>query len=384
MFFNQSALLFLSDSITLQKNITAMLTTRFSSILTENEKVLIQNEAPKALGEGGLTQLQLDLIYQKRWFHLLVPKNCGGAEMSLPDFSLLMEELAAVEGSFAWVVNLGAGANMFAGYMKQTTAKKIFASSQTCIAGSGVVGGKAVNEQDGYRISGHWKYASGSAHANFFSLNAKIERENAVKSFLVPAAQVTCLDTWRVMGLQTTGSCEFKVENVWVPKTYCFDLQTASPWSNSTLYRFPFNTLAEINMLVMITGLAMHFRQLAEEIVSQKTVNQSDLAKKIVDHPQFQQIFTEKNKLFEAGRRSVFDQLHLLWNKIEEKQTIQINQQLRFTQTVLETASATRNLVDTLYPFLGMNPVFTNSLIGKVYRDFKVASQHALLSPLRK
>lgn len=361
-----------------------MLATDISDFLTENEMLIIRKEAPKAIEKRGLTATQLKLIYQKRWFHLLVPKTCGGTEMSLPDFSLFMEKLAVLDGSFAWAINLGAGANMFAGYMQQETAKKIFASAQTCIAGSGAVGGKAVKVRDGYCINGHWKYASGSGHANFFSLNAQIEGGETVKSFIIPSDKVTCLDTWKVIGLQATGSCEFKVENAWVPENYCFDLQNVSPWNDATLFHFPFNTLAEINMLVMVTGLAIRFRELVEEIAAQKLVGPSGSSQKIAEHPQFQKEFSIKNKLFEEKRSRVFDQLQVLWNAIEKRQNIPEQQQHIFTQTVLETATAARNLVDGLYPFLGMNPVFQQAIVGQVYCDFKVASQHALLSPLRK
>lgn len=355
-----------------------------SFFLTDNEKKLIQNEALEAEQKGGLSPAQLDLIYEKRWFHLLVPKNCGGKELSLPMFSHFMEEVAAVDGSFAWAINLGAGANMFAGYLSQSTAQDLFTSPKTCIAGSGAIGGTAIKENKGYHIDGHWKYASGSGHANYFSLNAYVDEEKTtVKSFLVPEKAVECIDTWKVFGLKATGSLEFKVENAWVPESYCFDLQNPSPWAAGALYRFPFNTLAEINMLVMTTGMAKHFMQLAEEITRQKTVG--SLQKEVLwTHPHFKLVFEKMKANFEAKRKYVFEQLEDLWLKTEGKKTIPPEALTEFTQSVLQSAEAARNLVDGLYPFLGLNPVFTESSIGKVYQDFKVGSQHALLSPLRK
>ena len=149
----------------------------------------IREEAQEAERIGELSSRQLAIIYENRWFHLLVPKEYGGKEMDLPEFALLMEALANIDGSFAWNVNLGAGANMFAGYLDKKVAKDIFSDSETCIAGSGAISGTAKKEKDSYLINGYWKYASGSAQANFFSLNATLvdeKKEGAFSSFIVP------------------------------------------------------------------------------------------------------------------------------------------------------------------------------------------------------
>src|SRR5690606_26726753 len=177
----------------------------------------------------------------------LIPKSLGGAEMTLPRFAELMENLAMVDGSFAWNVNLGAGANMFAGFMEQNTAAEIFASEKTCVAGSGSIGGTAKRKDNGFIINGHWTYASGSAHASYFSLNAQLldSDKDEYASFLVPAADVEILNTWDVFGMKATSSCDFEVKNVWVPESYFFNLQKPSIAVNSTLYRFPFMLLAE-------------------------------------------------------------------------------------------------------------------------------------------
>lgn len=352
-------------------------------MLTSAEIKLVKEESPLAEKQGKLTQKQLQLIYEKRLFHLLVPESIGGKQMSLPDFARLMEELATVNGSFAWAINLGAGANMFAGYLKKGTAKTIFASEKTCVAGSGAVGGTATKKDSGYLLNGHWKYASGAPHANFFSLNAEIVGENSVKSFLVAAKEVELLDTWNVFGLKATGSNEFKIKNAWVPKAYCFDLQKPSPWVNTTLYRFPFNTLAEINMLVMLTGLAIQFKKLGIEIAKQKDAFGKKEGLKIYGDRNFQAVLNEVEQDFNEKRTRTFYQLEELWEKSKSDITISSTEKEHFTTAVIATADAARKMVDKLYPFLGMNLVFENTGISRVYRDFKVASQHALLSPIR-
>lgn len=349
------------------------------------EKETLYKEAPEAEKLGKLTGKQLGIIYQNRWFHLLVPQSLGGAEMSLPKFAAMMEKLAAIDGSFAWNVNLGAGANMFAGFMEQAVASEIFKSERTCVAGSGAVTGTAKIKDDGYIINGNWKYASGSAHANYFSLNAQlIDSEiNEYASFLVPAKDVKVIDTWKVFGMKATSSCDFNINNVWVPKGFRFDLQKPSRVVQSPLYRFPFMLLAEINMLVMASGLAIHFYELVKEYAKEKMVGEKNSKQNISlsNLPEFKKDLNEVSSNFLKNRENTFVVLDKLWQEVCSDRQIAPGLSDQFSESIVATAESTRQLVDTLYPYLGMKVIFTDTEISRVYRDFKVASQHALLSP---
>ncbi|HLT42660.1 MAG TPA: acyl-CoA dehydrogenase family protein [Sphingobacteriaceae bacterium] len=349
-------------------------------------KEIIRSEAIIAEKTGKLTPKQLAIIYENKWFHLLVPEQYGGMEMDLPSFALFMEELAIVDGSFAWNVNLGAGANMFAGYMSNNVAETIFRDPKACIAGSGAASGTATKAGDHYIIQGYWKYASGSAHANFFSLNAKILNEEGedtgiFSSFIVPVHDVQNLNTWKTTGLRATASNDFKVESKKVPLGYSFDLQKPSPTNNGVLYRFPFQILAEINMLVMSTGLAKRFLELAKEIAEQKKKIKGGEVE-LVENWSYKNSWEKHEGEFIQDRDKVFSSLSNLWNKANQRDSISTEEQVSFTHEVLRCAESSRKLVDVLYPFMGMHTVFESSEINRVWRDFKVASQHYLISPV--
>lgn len=353
-------------------------------MINSSLKEVIRENAKEAERIGKLTQRQLAIIYENKWFHLLVPKEYGGKEMDLPGFALFMEELACIDGSFAWNVNLGAGANMFAGYLDQKVAKDIFSNPETCIAGSGAVSGIAKKGKDYYHIEGYWKYASGSSHANFFSLNALLVdeiKEGAFSSFIVPRSAVEVLDTWKTTGLKATASHDFKIKGFEVSNYNAFDLLKPSQNCTGVLYRFPFQLLAEINMLVMSLGLAKRFVELAKEVALHKIINEKEIS--LLEFPLFKKRL-EKNELEFLGiREKVFESLYLLWDKFTAGDSVLLREQEAFTQLVLKSAERSRQLVDMIYPFMGMNTVFESSEIGRVWRDFKVASQHALISPAR-
>ncbi len=344
----------------------------------------IREEAEEAERIKKLSPKQLAIIYENKWFHLLVPKEYGGKEMDLPEFALLMEELASIDGSFAWNVNLGAGANMFAGYLDKAVAKDIFSNPEACIAGSGAISGIAKKEREHYRIDGHWKYASGSTHANFFSLNAALvdeKEEGAFSSFIVPRGAVEILDTWKTTGLRATASHDFKVEDFKISERYAFDLLKPSQNCTGVLYRFPFRLLAEINMLVVSLGLAKRFLELVKQVALHKTIREYEIG--LSELPMYKKLIEKHEVEFLEARIKVFDLLHILWDKSVSGDLISLQEQNSFAQSVLQSAEQSRQLVDALYPFMGMHTVFESSELNRVWRDFKVASQHALISPIR-
>src|SRR5690606_25088351 len=187
----------------------------------------------------------LEIIYKNDLFRLLVPRIYGGQELDLPTFAKMMEALAAIDGSVAWNVNLGAGANMFAGYMNRLGAQRIFSNPKVCIAGSGACTGTAIKKDDRYIIKGSWAYASGSTHATHFSLNAQVINENGIHtgclSFIVPANDVHVHANWNPIGLRATASHNFSIEGASIPTIFAFDLEHPSSECSEALYRFPFS-----------------------------------------------------------------------------------------------------------------------------------------------
>ena len=343
--------------------------------LPENHIIkMLRNEAAKAESYGHLTPKQLAVIYKNKWFQLLVPKAIAGAECDLPTFCLFVEYLASIDGSLAWCINLGAGANMFAGYMNQDTAHSLFNDPVVCIAGSGAKTGTAQVLGSSYVINGTWRYASGAHHATHFSLNARLgTEENApYLSFVIPKEQVQIVQAWDAFGLKATSSHDFIINHGVVPKTYAFDLTKPPLHELGDLYRFPFPLLAQINILAVTTGLARRFLELSKEVYTSKHKGRSI---------HFDQVCDELEAAFEERRQQVYRKLNLLWMENKRQAIDEIKVSSTFTQTIVKAANASRALVDGLFPYLGMQSILYSSEINRVWRDFKVASQHLLLRP---
>ena len=339
---------------------------------------------------GSLPSAVLDIIYQERWFQLLVPAAFGGLEVTLPDAVKLFEALAWADANIGWCVNLGAGANMFAGYLDAVVAKNVFSDPKTCCAGSGAITGTARQTEGGYILSGRWKYASGANHATHFTANAYLQDEaghtltedgQAVfRSFIVPAEQVINHHTWNALGLKATSSNDFEIREVFVPDAHTFTLLRPSDFAQGPLYRFPFAQLAVVDMACMATGIALHFIDLYAELAQHKKPLHSD--KLLQDHPAARATFHKVQQRFTAARTAMYEELQAIWDIYA--QGLQANDAAlhQFDTTCRKAAQAAREVMNELYPLCGMSILDPVTPLNKVWRDGMTALQHYLLSPL--
>lgn len=77
-----------------------------SQLLSKDDIHLIRSYSLIAKGQGALTPAQLQLIYDRRWFKVLVPAYAGGLELSLPETMRLLKrqpgQTAALVGCLTW------------------------------------------------------------------------------------------------------------------------------------------------------------------------------------------------------------------------------------------------------------------------------------------
>jgi alkylation response protein AidB-like acyl-CoA dehydrogenase len=362
------------------------------AIIEANLVQKLRAESYQADQIKSLTRTQLQIIYEKKWFKLMVATAHGGMNMPLPDVVALFECLAWADANVGWCVNLGAGANLFSGYFTSSVAKQIFESPEVCCAGSGAPSGKAIRHKEGYYLSGHWQYASGANHASHFTCNAYLYNElnepimkgdlQEMRSFIVPKRQVDNKKNWDAIGLCASSSNDFSIDNVWIPNTHTFSLLTPSPYTDSAIYKFPFETMAIVNMTSMLTGIALHFIDTFKELASIKKVTHTNQL--IIEHDKVQEIIKNVSTDLNRHRNYLFDSLRYVWGKhVNEVECT--NTEIQHLHNYCSmAATSSRNAMYELYPLCGMSAIQVDQPLNKIWRDFNVASQHYLVSPIHQ
>lgn len=326
-----------------------------------------------AEANGTLTAGQLAIIYDHRWFKLFVPSDLGGLEMSLPEGVRLEEELARIDGSLGWTVTLCAGANLFVGYMDQLVGSTIFVDSSVCLGGSGLATGRAVVQQDGYLISGKWRYATGAPHLTHFTANCVVEQDGkelvddkgnpVIMSFFFPKADVRVIDDWNAFGLKATASHSFEVNQLWVDQSQAFVIDPPAATWNHPIYRYPFLQFAEATLAANTLGMARHFLECAANL------GVAGLQKPLQ---------AAESKLTEA-KASFYNALDASWDeslRIDGLSSKTLKAVSEWSRILVKVC---REQVVAIYPQVGMVGADASSEANRVWRDIFTASQHNLL-----
>lgn len=352
---------------------------------TWQETILALAAQSEAMGE--LHPDILEIAYEQEWFKLYVPQAYGGPGKKLPEILRIEEDLAYVDGSTAWTVTLCSGAAWFAGFLDPALAAEIFADRKVCFAGSGAIGGTAQKTTSGYRISGHWKYASGALHATIFTANCLLQDEQGkdlfdeegspiIKSFILKRDEVEILSGWSYFGLVATGSHAFEVHNVEVPANRSFKINAEIKVADEG-FHYPFLQLAETTLAVNSLGMARKF----VDLVGDSFFNRSGFKRYTPEQvTYFEQELAKGEHTLTTIRDHFYEAFDLSWHQLITNGKIAEDLLKEVSRLSRAVAHQSRIVVDTLYPYAGLEAAKRETALNRVWRDLHTASQHALLT----
>ena len=173
-------------------------------------------------------------------FRMSVPTAVGGAEVEEETIVQVIEELARQDGSVGWNVMIASGAAIAASYLPETGLREVYRSGpSTVIAGALLPKGAAIPVPGGFRLTGHWTFASGCHQADWMLGSSTVMAHGTprlrpdgspdVRAFFVPIGACEILDTWHTAGLRGTGSHDWQVTDVFVPEEQSFPVLFRRP-----------------------------------------------------------------------------------------------------------------------------------------------------------
>ena len=160
----------------------------------------------------------VDKMRDARLFSMLVEERFGGLGLDMPATLRIVEDLAMLSASVAWVLAVGAGAAYWStALVDDDVAGRIHPSAMpSVIVSTPGPEGQAIQDGEGWRVTGRWSFASGSAHSDWVGVGCRLADADGPLlgpdgiprfcSFLIPTARVRIEDTWHVTGLRGTAS----------------------------------------------------------------------------------------------------------------------------------------------------------------------------------
>jgi indole-3-acetate monooxygenase len=241
----------------------------------------IREHADRAEREAQIPREVVDAFHDAGLFRILIPREMGGAELTIPDSLRLTEEVARIDGSVGWNFAICAGGPIFGYNLSRAAFEKIYGDPRGVSAGSlNPMTTQVVAVEGGWRLIGKATYASASAHATYLMAAGLVLRDGAaqivggvpvLRAGLFPIKHAKILDTWSTAGMRGTGSNDCVYENVFVPDEFTFDwLNAKSSWVDGPLANIPLQLQFVGGLVSVVLGTARHALDTLNEIAQSK------------------------------------------------------------------------------------------------------------------
>lgn len=332
---------------------------------------------------GKIPQEALDVIIREKLFKIVVPKELGGRMEELPQALKLFEQASWLDGNFGWLMTIGSGGGFFVPFMLPEVAESQFRAPEAVIAGSGCPSGRARKVDKGYRVSGQWKFCSGSTHASLFTANCIVEGdgegEPEIRSFIFSPDQVQIIRDWYAFGLKLTESHSITVQDVFVPEEMTFSLMERYEMYDAPLYRYPFGQFAETSFAAVTVGIGRHFIEEAKILLARnRTSWEAGLQGRC---SAVERVIRDAETLFTRQVERFYREVELSWKKHQGGQNLQDEELKLISSTCKHTAQAALKCADSIFPYLGIGAVMETAPINRIWRDLHTACQHSMLVP---
>jgi alkylation response protein AidB-like acyl-CoA dehydrogenase len=328
----------------------------------------------------------VEMITHAGLFQLYLPRAMGGPELPPLTVFRVIEELSKADGSVGWCTMISTAESLFTGWLRAEVGRKMFGQPPNLRgAGSLRPEGNAYPVEGGYRVQGRWDFASGIDHATWILctcivMDGDVPRLTSAgvpetRSMLIPAASVTIVDTWSVVGLCGTGSHDFIVDDVFVPASHTFSFaeppQAPGPLYHPRLLFVVTWTATVANALGIARGAIDAFIELATHA---RSTSSPTLLR---ERPLVQTQVAEAEAIASAARAYVIDAVGAAWAAVSAgvpDPSREIAQaRLAITHGMHEAVRA----VDRVFHAAGTNAVYRKNRLERYFRDVHAAVQHA-------
>jgi alkylation response protein AidB-like acyl-CoA dehydrogenase len=311
-----------------------------------------------------------------------IPREFGGYEFSPWQVVQTIERLSYHEASMGWtVMALQMVTGSTGAYLGEEAAEDLYADvpagRHAVIAGQGTRLGEAVRVDGGYRISGHWSFASGIPLASHIHTAAFCAETGQALVFTFPKELATLVDNWDVLGLRATHSIDYVCEDVFVPATHAFEAATMENEHGGAYYRLGLVNLAT----VCHTGWALGVgRRLLDELKA-LAGNKTGTHNASVDTGYFHAAFAQAEARFRAARAWAME----TW--ADNEATLDRGEHLSTEQETLtrlmlnNTTWSVQAVGQTVYQWAATTAMRRGDL-QRYFRDLNAGTQHITSSPV--
>ncbi len=338
---------------------------------TEAERK-VPADVMKALHDAGL-------------FRLLMPRSLGGAEASPLAYMQVLEEISAADGSTAWCLGQGLGCSLAAAFLDHDIAAEIFDTADGVLAWGPPNGAKAIKVDGGYRVTGRWRFASGSPNCTWYGGHSEvcdadgtpIKDKNGrpvMRTMLFKAADAEAINVWDVIGLRGTGSDDYAVKDLFVPDAY-------TTWRDSApdrrekgpLYNIPLLTMYGMGFSGVAQGLARTVLEEFMKLAQEKSA--SGMSIKLAENAVIQSQTAQAVAKRESGRAYLCNMIKAFYAAAVAGGDYSLDLRARLRISITWSMQQAKEALDFAYHAAGTNAIFEKNPFERRFRDIHTLTQ---------
>ena len=338
---------------------------------------LISAAAPEHDERRELTSPVVKALIDGGFFAMLKTKSVGGMELRPSIFAQVTEALASADGSTGWVVCQSNGCSTTSAYLDPNLAQEIFGRADGILAW-GPPGSpyEATPVDGGYRITGKWRFMSGSQNATWLGAHLRVAGSHDMKTFLYPKSSAKFHDIWHTLGLRGTASNEYSVDNLFIPhERAIFRDDPRDRRGDSPLYRFTSNQLYSLGFGGVALGIARGTMDAFLALPRQKA--RRGEGKPMVENNVVQSHVAQSEARWRSARYFLHAAADEALATIEEHGEMDPDQRTRLRLASTWAIQSSREIVNTLYHDAGSIAVFEENPFERRLRDIHTVSQQA-------
>lgn len=352
--------------------------------------VVIEAEANAIESAATITAPVFDALADAGLFWALVPRRYGGAGLDIVTTFKIIQEISRADGSTGWAFMANAASTGVAvGFMDPVGAEEIFGGEPKGItAGMIVPTGSGVAVDGGFRVSGRFQFASGSAHASWIGVGFVVHDENGepiidadgqpdCRIAFVPRSEVEFLGNWDVMGMVGTGSYDYRVDDCFAPERFTMRTFSTTPTQPEAVYQLGLLGIGVGGHAPVALGLAERALQEIAGILETKV--RPGYEGPVGDSELFRLEFGRREALFRAAQAYVYEVYGDAEATAERGEEITAEQRARMRQAATWAQEVAGEVVMFAHRWAGSATVRNPSALGRCVRDAAVATQHALV-----
>lgn len=302
-------------------------------------------------------------------------------ELNLHEILDVILELSRADGSIGWSAMIGCASPHIFTRLPRATFDTIYsASPDVILAGSTAPTGSAERDDDVYRVSGRWPFASGCHHAHWMFGACSVRTPDApadappqIYVAFLPAREWSIEDTWHVAGLKGTGSNHISIDKASVPTSHTFEATSARTCVAGPLYY----SAGIVNLFhaAMAVGVATGA---LEDLVAMATSGRQQMRARtpMRASPVFKYELGRVEGDVRAATAFLQVQTASAWQRAMTGQLDDARPDPDIMQATLWIIATCARAVDACYTLGGGEALYDASPLQRRWRDIHAATQH--------